>query len=67
MPQSLSVIIVEKCGTLKTLKIKDYKVEELYKKCGFKKEEGFSLQVEWNVKIDGQKYIIQMLEDISSR
>jgi hypothetical protein len=67
MPQSLSVIIVEKCGTLKTLKIKDYKVEELYKKCGFKKEEGFSLQVEWNVKIDGQKYIIQMYGKLNGK
>ena len=33
MPQSLSIIIVEKGGSLKTLKIKDYKVDELYKKC----------------------------------
>jgi len=60
MSQSLSVIIVDKCGVLKTLKVKDYKVDELYKKCGFKKEEGFSLQVEWNVKLDSQKYVIQM-------
>jgi len=34
--------------------------EELYKKCGFKKAEGFNLQVEWPVKLDGQKYLIQM-------
>jgi hypothetical protein len=67
MPQSLSVIIVEKGGSLKTLKVKDYKVEELYKKCGFKKEEGFSLQVEWNVKIDGQKYIIQMYGKLNGK
>ena len=64
MPQSLSVIIVDKCGLLKTLKVKDYRVYELYKKCGFKKEEGFILQVEWNVKLDCQKYIIQMLKSI---
>jgi len=67
MPQSLSVIIVDKGGSLKTLKIKDYKVDELYKKCGFKKEEGFSLQVEWNVKLDGQKYVIQMYGKLNGK
>jgi len=67
MPQSLSVIIVDKCGLLKTLKVKDYKVDELYKKCGFKKEEGFTLQVEWNVKLDCQKYIIQMYGKLNGK
>ena len=60
MTQSLTIIIVDKGGSLKTLTVKDYKVEELYKRCGFKKSEGFSLQVEWPVKLDGQRYLIQM-------
>ena len=60
MTQSLTIIIVDKGGSLKTLTVKDYKVEEVYKKCGFKKSEGFSLQVEWPVKLDGQRYLIQM-------
>jgi hypothetical protein len=67
MSQSLSVIIVDKCGSLKTLKVKDYKVDELYKKCGFKKEEGFSLQVEWNVKLDVQKYVIKMYGKLNGK
>jgi hypothetical protein len=60
MTQSLTIIIVDKGGLLKTLTVKDYKVEELYKKCGFKKSEDFNLQVEWPVKLDGQRYLIQM-------
>ena len=56
----LAIIIVEKGGSLKTLTIKDYKEEDLYKKCGFKKAEGFNLQVEWPVKLDGQKYLVAM-------
>jgi len=60
MPQSLSIIIVEKGGSLKSLTVKDYKVEELYKKCGFKKADDFKLQTEWPVKLEGQKYLIQM-------
>jgi len=44
---SLSVIIVEKTGVLKILNIKDYKEEELYKKCGFKKSSGFEKRTTW--------------------
>ena len=58
--KALTIIIIDKGATLKTLTVKDYKVEELYKKCGFKRTNGFALQVEWPVKLDGQKYLVQM-------
>ena len=45
MPQSLTIIIVDKSSSLKNLTVKDYKVDELYKKCGFKKADTFILQV----------------------
>ena len=58
---SLTVLIVEKLGSLKTLSIKDYKEEELYKKCGFKKAEDFIKQTEWKkIKIDGNRYSVTM-------
>lgn len=60
MTQNLSVVIVEKIGTLKMTTIKEYKEEDLYKKCGFKKAEGFSKQTEWIIKLDGSKYIVAM-------
>jgi hypothetical protein len=57
--QNISIIIVEKNGTLKNVTIKEYKEEELYKKCGFKKAEDFEKQTEWsNIKIDGKKYVV---------
>jgi hypothetical protein len=56
----ITIIIIDKGGSLKTLTVKDYKVEDLYKKCGFKKADGFELQVEWPVKLNGQKYLLQM-------
>jgi hypothetical protein len=56
---SLNIIIVERTGTLKSLAIKDFKEEELFKKCGFKKADGFNKQTEWNVKMDGNKYTIR--------
>lgn len=58
--KSLTIIIVDKGGSLKSLAVKVYNVEELYKKCGFKKSDGFNLQVEWPVKLDGQRFLIQM-------
>ena len=60
MTQSLTIIIIDKNTSLKTLTVKEYKVDELYKKCGFKKTDGFDLQVEWPVKLEGKKYLIQM-------
>jgi len=60
MLQNLLVVIVEKIGSLKSLTIKDYKEEELYKKCGFKKPDGFSKQTEWGIKLDGKKYLVAL-------
>jgi hypothetical protein len=56
----LGVIIVEKAGLLKSYNIKDFKEEELYKKCGFKKSTDFNKQTEWNIKYDGKKYVVNM-------
>jgi hypothetical protein len=67
MTQPLDVIIVERLGSLKMLSIKDFKVEELYKKCGFKKAEDFNKQIEWNVKYDGKKYLIQVFAKADGR
>jgi hypothetical protein len=58
--QPLDIIIVEKNASLKLLCVKDFKEEELYKKCGFKKADDFTKQTEWTVKMDGNKYLIQV-------
>jgi hypothetical protein len=57
---SISIIIVEKTGILKPIVVKNFQYSDLYKKCGFKKEDGFSRQTEWQTKVNGKKYIIQM-------
>jgi hypothetical protein len=67
MSQPLNIIIVEKIGTLKSLSIKDFKVEDLYKKCGFKKGDDFLKQSEWNAKYDGKKYFIEVYAKIDGR
>jgi len=65
--QSLNIIIVEKNGSLKNLLIKDFKEEDLYKKCGFKKPDDFIKQTEWKVKIDGTKYLVQVYAKTKGR
>ena len=58
MLNPLDIIIVEKTGVLKSLSIKDFKEDELFKKCGFKKQEQFIKHTEWNIKEKGIQYTI---------
>ena len=63
----LNIIIVEKNATLKSLSIKDFKIEELYKKCGFKKGDDFIKHVEWSSKYDGKKICIEVYAKTDGR
>jgi hypothetical protein len=57
---TISIIIVEKGGSLKELTIKDYVEADLYKKCGFKKPDGFKKETEWATKVDGKKHVVSV-------
>jgi hypothetical protein len=63
----LNVIIVEKNAALKVLSIKDFKEEELFKKCGFKKVDDFAKQTQWNIKLNGSKYIVNVYAKTEGR
>jgi hypothetical protein len=63
----LNVIIVEKNATLKMLSIKEFKEEELFKKCGFKKTDDFTKQTQWNTKLNGSKYIVDVYAKTEGR
>lgn len=67
MSQSLNIIIVEKTGVLKMLAIKEFKEEDLFKKCGFKKSEDFVKQTEWSVKCESKKYLISVYAKTDGR
>jgi len=67
MSQPLNIIIVERTGTLKSLAIKDFKLDELFKKCGFKKSDDFIKQIEWNAKYDSKKYYIEVFAKTEGR
>jgi len=57
---SLLIIIIDKMGELKTLNVKNYCEEELFKKCGFKKENDFTIQTKWNVFLNNNNYSISI-------
>ena len=57
---NIGIVIVEKLGTLKELTVKEFKEEDLFKKCGFKKGDDFVRQTEWSLKLDGKKYIVAL-------
>lgn len=67
MSKPLNIIIVEKNADLKMLAIKEFKEEDLFKKCGFKKSEDFNRQVEWNVKCESKKYNISVYAKTDGR
>ena len=56
----LGIVIVETDGKLKALTVKDFKEEEIYKKCGLKKAHGFTKQTSWTVPYENENYVISM-------
>jgi hypothetical protein len=47
----VAIIIVEKNGSVKETNVKSISEDELYKKCGYKKPDGFEVRAKWKVSI----------------
>jgi len=64
-----NIILIDKFGKIKTLQVntKDFKKEDLYKKCGFKKDNDFSKQTEWKITVEKQKYKISVYAKTDGR
>ena len=58
--QNISIVVVEKSGQLKSSVIKDFKEEDLFKKCGFKKGNDFLKHTEWKLNMNGNKYLVSL-------
>ena len=56
----VEIVIVERAGALKQTKIKDFKYSDLYKKCKFRKSDGFDKRAVWEKKINGEKVIVEL-------
>lgn len=64
MPPSannFTFIIVDKTGSLKEVSTKEINVEEMYKKCGFRKPDDFECRTTWeNVQVGHSKHTVQL-------
>ena len=61
MPLNQTFLIVEKSGSIKEVSVKSINKDEIYKKCGFRKPDGFDCRTTWkNVKVGNQNYSVQL-------
>jgi hypothetical protein len=64
---NMKVVIVDKGGDLKTLNIKNFIIDELYKKCALRKPDDFKRQTEWAVTVNKKKYYIALYAKTKGR
>lgn len=58
---NLTFIVVEKSGSLKEVSTKEINIEEMYKKCGFRKSDDFECRTTWeNIQVGNSKHTIQL-------
>lgn len=62
-----SVLVIDKQCSIKEISLKKYNEHELYKKCGFKKEDGFNKEGEWSVKMDKQNFVVFLYGKVNGR
>ena len=62
-----SILLIEKLGSIKSVNIKSFSEEEIYKKAGLKTKEGFKCQTQWNLEIDSTKYSIHLYGKTTGR
>lgn len=55
-----SILIIEKNCDIKSLKLKTFVEEDLYKKCNFKSSQGFSKKTSWQVVNSSEQYTIEL-------
>lgn len=63
----MKVVIVDKGGDLKSLNIKNFIIDELYKKCNLRKPDDFIKQTEWSVTIKDKKYYVALYAKTKGR
>lgn len=64
--KNITIIIIKKDASLETITVKEFKEEDLYKKCGFSKPNNFIKQTEWKVKLD-KNYIISLYAKLEGK
>ena len=56
----VKIVLVKKNGDLQNSIIKKYELEDLCKKCGYRKQDNFKFQINWAVTINKENYNIEL-------
>ena len=56
----VNIVLVDKGGTIKNVKMKENIRNNLYKKCGIRNNKDFYCQAKWTVTLSGEKYRIEL-------
>uniref|UniRef100_A0A6C0KET1 Uncharacterized protein n=1 Tax=viral metagenome TaxID=1070528 RepID=A0A6C0KET1_9ZZZZ len=56
----VNIVIINKGGNCKTLNVKNFVKDDLYKKCGFKSSNNFDHRHTWNIKLKGNNLNIEV-------
>jgi hypothetical protein len=63
----ITILCVEKTGTIKEIELKTYNETDLFKKAGFKTAQDFELQTEWGAEINGKAYSVSVFGKANGR
>jgi len=63
----VTILSIEKSGSIKEHELKTYDETQLYKKAGFKSVEGFELQTEWGAEVNNKKYSVSVYGKTNGR
>ena len=55
-----TILIVNQLGNISELLVKKLKMDDLYKKCNYRKQDGFELRNTWKVKLDNKYYTLEL-------
>ena len=61
------VVIIQKTGEIKQINVKSLQLSELYKKCGFRKSDGFALRHTWKSKLNGESVWVSVFSRDSGK
>lgn len=64
---TLTIICVEKTGSIKEIELKTFVEQDLYKKAGLKSSKDFELQAEWGADVNGKSYSVSVFGKITGR
>jgi len=61
-------VLIEKTSDCKEVEVKNLKIEDLYKKCGYRKvTDDFKLLTKWNVKVNGKQLYLCLYGKVNGK